>query len=88
MPDVSSYAWAHDTMVSIAQNIEKVVYGKTEVVRLVVATLAAEGHVLLEDVPGTGKTSHASTLASSVSCYFRRIQFSLAAAWLVGNQVI
>lgn len=76
MTDVSSYAWAHDTMAAIVHNIEQVVYGKSMAVRLVVATLAAEGHVLLEDVPGTGKTSLASALASSVRCYFRRIQFT------------
>lgn len=76
MPDTATYAWAHGLMTSIVQNIEQVVYGKTDVVRLVVATLAAEGHVLLEDVPGTGKTSLASALASSVNCYFRRIQFT------------
>lgn len=63
-------------MTSIVQNVEKVVYGKSTAVRLVVATLAAGGHVLLEDVPGTGKTSLASSLASSVNCYFRRIQFT------------
>ncbi len=76
MPDTATYAWAHELMGSIVHNIEQVVYGKREVVRLVVATLAAEGHVLLEDVPGTGKTSLASALASSVNCYFRRIQFT------------
>ena len=76
MTDVSSYAWAHDTMAAIVRNVEQVVYGKSMAVNLVVATLAAEGHVLLEDVPGTGKTSLASALASSVRCYFRRIQFT------------
>lgn len=76
MPDTATYAWAHGLMTSVVNNIEQVVYGKTDVVRLVVATLAAEGHVLLEDVPGTGKTSLASALASSVNCYFRRIQFT------------
>lgn len=76
MPDVATYAWAHDTMVSITDNIEKVLFGKTTEVRLVVAALAAGGHVLLEDVPGTGKTSLASALASSVRCYYRRIQFT------------
>lgn len=76
MPDTATYAWAYDLMASITGNIEQVVYGKTTTVRLVVAALAAEGHVLLEDVPGTGKTSLASALASSVNCYFRRIQFT------------
>lgn len=76
MPDAATYAWAHALMRSIQDNIEQVVYGKETAVRLVIAALAAEGHVLLEDVPGTGKTSLASALASSVNCYFRRIQFT------------
>jgi MoxR-like ATPase len=76
MPDTASYAWANGLMNSIVGNIEQVMYGKRNVIRLVVATLAAEGHVLLEDVPGTGKTSLAAALASSVNCYFRRIQFT------------
>ncbi len=76
MADEASYLWAHELMGAIVRNIEKVVYGKPMAVRLVVATLAAGGHVLLEDVPGTGKTSLASALASSVRCYFRRIQFT------------
>ncbi len=76
MPDTATYAWAFDTMNSIVHNVERVVYGKTTAVRIVVAALAAEGHVLLEDVPGTGKTSLASALASSINCYFRRIQFT------------
>lgn len=76
MSDLPSYAWAHDVMSSIVQNIERVVYGKTLTVCLVVCALVADGHVLLEDVPGTGKTSLAMALANSVRCYFRRIQFT------------
>lgn len=60
----------------IIDNIETVVYGKSESVRLVVAALIADGHVLIEDVPGTGKTSLVRALAHSVSCDFRRIQFT------------
>ena len=69
MPDTATYAWAFDTMNSIVHNVERVVYGKTTAVRIVVAALAAEGHVLLEDVPGTGKTSLASALASSACAW-------------------
>ena len=76
MADETPYVWAHEFMTAIVRNVERVVYGKSTAVNLVVATLAAEGHVLLEDVPGTGKTSLASALASSVRCYFRRIQFT------------
>ncbi len=60
----------------IVENMKTVVFGKDDVVRLVVGALAADGHVLLEDVPGTGKTSLVSALARSVDCSFRRIQFT------------
>ncbi|MCD8317033.1 MAG: AAA family ATPase [Eggerthellaceae bacterium] len=60
----------------LVDNIEKVIVGKREAVELVVMALIARGHVLLEDLPGTGKTSLASTLARSVSCSFSRMQFT------------
>ncbi|MBM6998774.1 MoxR family ATPase [bacterium] len=60
----------------IVENVETVVFGKGDVVRLVVGAMVAGGHVLLEDVPGTGKTSLVSALARSVDCSFRRIQFT------------
>ena len=60
----------------IVENVEKVVLGKTEVVRLVVLAVLAEGHVLLEDVPGVGKTSLVSAVARSIDCGFQRIQFT------------
>nr|WP_297863628.1 MoxR family ATPase [uncultured Acetatifactor sp.] len=57
-------------------NIAKVIVGKEQTVRLLLTALLAEGHVLLEDVPGTGKTKLAKTLAKSVSADFARIQFT------------
>ena len=60
----------------IVDNIETVVFGKSEAVRQIVAALIADGHVLVEDVPGTGKTSLVAALAHSVSCDFSRIQFT------------
>lgn len=60
----------------IIDNIETVVYGKSDSVQLVVTALMADGHILIEDVPGTGKTSLVSALAHSISCDFRRIQFT------------
>ncbi len=60
----------------IIENIEKVIIGKHEVVKLVTLCFIAKGHVLIEDVPGTGKTTLVSTLAKSVDCGFRRIQFT------------
>ena len=60
----------------IIANIETVIVGKREPVELVVMALVARGHVLIEDMPGTGKTSLVSALAKSIDCGFRRIQFT------------
>jgi MoxR-like ATPase len=60
----------------IVGNVDFVIQGKHDVVELVVLTLVARGHVLLEDLPGTGKTTLVSTLAKSVDCGFSRIQFT------------
>nr|WP_205863991.1 MoxR family ATPase [Planosporangium mesophilum] len=61
---------------SLAANIESVVLGKPQVVRLALTALLAEGHVLLEDVPGVGKTTLARAIAASVQGQWRRIQFT------------
>ena len=60
----------------LMENIGSVVLGKTEVIRLAIVALFAEGHVLIEDVPGVGKTLLARALAASIDCSFRRIQFT------------
>lgn len=60
----------------IIDNIEKVIIGKREVVELVVTALIADGHILIEDVPGIGKTSMVSALAKSLGLQFKRIQFT------------
>ena len=57
-------------------NIELVIKGKSEVVRLTIVTLLGRGHLLIEDVPGVGKTTLAQALARSLSLSFRRIQFT------------
>jgi len=59
----------------VVQNIQKVIVGKEEVIELLLAAVLCEGHILLEDVPGTGKTTLARALAASLGCTFRRIQF-------------
>ncbi|MCL2603519.1 MAG: MoxR family ATPase [Defluviitaleaceae bacterium] len=64
------------TMKAIIGNVEKVIVGKRYAVSLVMATLACRGHVLIEDVPGVGKTSLVAALAKSVNGSFKRIQFT------------
>lgn len=60
----------------IEENVSRVIIGKSEVTRLLLAAVAAGGHVLLEDVPGTGKTVLAKALAKSMGCAFDRVQFT------------
>ena len=60
----------------LADNIEQVIQGKPHVVRLAIVALFAEGHLLIEDVPGVGKTSLAKALAASLGCEWHRIQFT------------
>jgi MoxR-like ATPase len=61
---------------TIESNVEKVLQGKHHEIRLALAALVAEGHVLIEDVPGVGKTMLAKAIARSIDCSFRRIQFT------------
>lgn len=61
---------------NIVSNMEKVIVGKREVVEFGIIALLAEGHLLLEDVPGIGKTSLANAIAKSIDCEFTRIQFT------------
>jgi MoxR-like ATPase len=60
----------------IEENVERVVQGKHREIRLALVALIAEGHVLIEDVPGVGKTMLAKAIARSIDCSFRRIQFT------------
>src|SRR6059058_3543451 len=61
---------------TLRANIAQVFLGKPEAVRLALVALLAEGHLLLEDVPGVGKTLLAKAMARSLACKFARIQFT------------
>jgi MoxR-like ATPase len=65
-----------DRIERLIDNIEQVIFGKREVVKLCVTGLLARGHILIEDVPGIGKTTLAQGLARSIDCSFSRIQFT------------
>ena len=60
----------------IVDNVQKVIVGKEHELRLAVTALLCAGHMLIEDVPGVGKTMLARALAASSGCTFRRIQFT------------
>lgn len=66
----------HETLTAVIDNISQVIIGKKNVTELMLTALICEGHVLVEDVPGVGKTSLVSAMAKSVDCSFRRIQFT------------
>jgi MoxR-like ATPases len=66
----------HQQIGKLIANIESVFQGKSQVVQAVVMALVAEGHVLLEDVPGVGKTTLARAIAHSLGAKFQRIQFT------------
>ncbi len=65
-----------DLLKKIVSNVEKVIIGKRGAIELTLMALICDGHVLIEDVPGVGKTSLVSALAKSISASFRRIQFT------------
>jgi MoxR-like ATPase len=60
----------------VLQNVERVIVGKENEIRLTLVALLCEGHLLIEDVPGVGKTMLARAIARSIGCTFRRIQFT------------
>ena len=65
-----------DRISALQENVERVIRGKSEVIQFCIAALLAKGHILLEDVPGVGKTTLAHALARSLSLAFQRIQFT------------
>jgi MoxR-like ATPase len=64
------------TFERIASNVEKTIQGKKEIVRLALIAVVAEGHVLIEDIPGVGKTMLAKSIAKSLGCSWSRVQFT------------
>ena len=76
VPSASSPTVAGEQLQTLIQNVERVILGKREAITFAVIGLVAEGHVLLEDVPGTGKTTLAQALAKSVAVDFQRLQFT------------
>ena len=74
---------------AITSNVSQVLHGKTETIEFAVMCLLAEGHLLVEDVPGVGKTSLAKALAASIDCSWKRIQFTpdLLPADLIGVSI-
>lgn len=65
-----------DSSARLRENIQKVIIGKSDVIDLALIAILCEGHLLLEDVPGTGKTTLAKTIAASLGCTFNRVQFT------------
>lgn len=72
----ASGGMVRDLAAAIRENIQKVIVGKSENIDLLLAALLSRGHVLIEDVPGTGKTTLAKALAASLDCAFSRVQFT------------
>ena len=73
---MNDVAWFSGTFAKLVENVGKAVLGKDDVVRLAVTCLLTEGHLLLEDAPGTGKTALARALAATVQGSQKRIQFT------------
>jgi MoxR-like ATPase len=72
-PPTTSFATLFDSVVA---NITTVLHGKRDAIEFAVMALLAEGHLLIEDVPGVGKTSLAKALAGSIDCSWKRVQFT------------
>ena len=76
MQSSSAPAQTRPLVYALQQNIRRVIVGKDEAIELMLIALICRGHVLIEDVPGVGKTTMAAALARSLQCSFKRIQFT------------
>ncbi|HWC32479.1 MAG TPA: MoxR family ATPase [Actinomycetota bacterium] len=76
MQKPNAWGWFQALFDRIHTNVERAIQGKPREIRLALVTLVAEGHLLIEDVPGVGKTMLAKAMARSIDCSFRRIQFT------------
>ncbi len=79
----------HTVILDLKENLKKVIHGKDDVIDYVLVALFSEGNILLEDVPGVGKTTLAKSLAKSVQAEFHRVQFTpdLLPADIVGGSI-
>ena len=66
----------NNVLKSIVSNVEKVIIGKKETIEMAICAFLCKGHVLIEDIPGVGKTSLVYAIAKSFDCSFKRIQFT------------
>ena len=76
MEDSTKAAQIQELVSRLRENVQKIIVGKDEAINLALIALLCRGHILVEDVPGIGKTTLANALAQSLGCTFKRIQFT------------